>query len=44
MPHNDATELGSYLRQTSVSRAFTTISIDIYIYHSVVRQTFQLRK
>ena len=32
MPHNYATELGSYLRQTSVSHAITTISIDVYIY------------
>ena len=31
MPHNYATELGSYLKQTSVSRAITTISIDVYI-------------
>ena len=31
MPHNYATKLGSCLRQTSVSRTITTISIDIYI-------------
>ena len=31
MPHNYATELESYLRQTSVSCAITTVAIDGYI-------------